>query len=1349
MTSKSLARFAALAVALLALPASAATGFLPPGDALRDCEDLFGFYGTVDGTRFSPVLDGDLARVSIEGFLSDPYAAKRRAAQFAAWEITVETGDGIAVRRWHGSLRFDAGEAPSVQVAWDGRDDDGRLVPEGTWWVRFRARAVPEDTVSPAFRPPLFDSPTPPAALTRDDVAAVADLWEDSPFTDAIAIEVSSAWSDAEVRELRFGSAPRRSAGPVPSRVATPHEPSYPFSFWYSNPHAHTTRSDGGGNAAGGDCASSTGRVDGAYPDDAYAVASSVGDLDILIVAEHDHLIDNALNSGDTRVPSGTGATIPTQVYQQGLSDAAAATTASFVGIYGYEFGTITGCGHVNIYDAPKYMASNPDPQPMFAYTPEVSIPHCQYADAGDLYDLANQAANRSPATGLPHIVLNHPTDANMFESYKKTAFADSAVRGMAVISGSATSCATNFPTGGTGSTGTYKNRYIQVLDAGWTVAPEAHQDNHGDNYGNHSEVRTVYLAPTLTKANVLLAQFNRRAYATQDRDGQLIFRATPTASGAVHEMGESIGGLGGVAFHVSFWQPDNDTISTYKLLRGQVGGGCTAFSCLTTIASGPVGTPAGAAVLNVSDTQPTGLFFYVVEITQPGKLDAFIRNTVSAPIWVDYALSDTTCTPPGAPNLTAATGSCTGVALTWTAGTGTTASYNVYRGAACGSVTKIAGPIVGTSWTDTTGAPGTTYTYAVRGACDASGSGESPNSNCRSAATTAAPAPTGLTATGSCSAVDLSWSATAGATSYTVLRGSSCGGVAAIASGVTGTTWSDTTAVAGTTYSYAISAVNGCGTGGTSSCATGTRSLPAPSAPTGLAATGGCTGNSLSWNVSAGATSYTVLRGTTCGGIATLATGLLTPDYLDTSAAVGTTYSYAVIAANACGSSAATGCATATRPATASTPAPTNVTATAAPSSVTVAWDNVLASGSYSILRATGNCASGVFAPIGSVPWSAGARLSFVDSPLAAGTSVCYRVVATSSGCDSLPSACNAASCATPGTVPEVSGGGALEPFRLRALAGDVEFRFEWKGATYKYHLYEVADETTLDAGTWSAKFCDLAGNAAGLWATDSSTWITWTLADPAALSAGNLVVVAEQTGTEGPYGYKSTGDRRTADADRSTPANSGCSSAPVTILSQDWSNAGLITASDDWSGVTGIVGYRGDALVASDGIDPQTVTADGSTTPVDVNANQANPNTYTTGGVAEFAIADPVVALNGSATADAPHLVLTFSTTALTGISVSYNLRDLDGSTDNAVSPVALQYRVGTTGPYTNLAAGFVADASTGPSLATLVTPVAVTLPAGCENQATVQVRILSTNSVGNDEWIGIDDILVTGTP
>ena len=196
---------------------------------------------------------------------------------------------------------------------------------------------------------------------------------------------------------------------------------------------------------------------------------------------------------------------------------------------------------------------------------------------------------------------------------------------------------------------------------------------------------------------------------------------------------------------------------------------------------------------------------------------------------------------------------------------------------------------------------------------------------------------------------------------------------------------------------------------------------------------------------------------------------------------------------------------------------------------------------------------------------------------------------------------------------------------------------------------------------------------------------------------------------------------------------------------FNQNWGSTGLITANDNWSGVPGIIGYRGDDLTTATATDPQTILADGSSTPVNVIANQTNTN-ITNGGVAEFEITDPTIALQGSGTADAPHIVINLNSTGANGIGVSYKLRDIDGTSDNAVQPVALQYRVGSSGNYTNIAAAFVADATTGPSQATQVSNVNVVLPSACDNQSLVQLRIMTTNAAGSDEWVGVDDLNIS---
>jgi len=222
-------------------------------------------------------------------------------------------------------------------------------------------------------------------------------------------------------------------------------------------------------------------------------------------------------------------------------------------------------------------------------------------------------------------------------------------------------------------------------------------------------------------------------------------------------------------------------------------------------------------------------------------------------------------------------------------------------------------------------------------------------------------------------------------------------------------------------------------------------------------------------------------------------------------------------------------------------------------------------------------------------------------------------------------------------------------------------------------------------------------------------------------------------------------------AGAAASSPLRADATYLPLSAgpVSQDWSSRALITVNDGWDGVTGFIGYLGQALTSATGADPQTVLAPSSAAnDVDVIANQTN-STITNGGVAEFdGLANPTIALQGSGTANAPHLVLHLDTTGRRAITIRYTLRDLDGSADNAVQAVALQFRVGTSGDFTSVPAGFVADATSGPSLATLTTEVSAVLPVAAENQPRVQVRILTTNAAGNDEWVGVDDLLVTST-
>jgi hypothetical protein len=174
------------------------------------------------------------------------------------------------------------------------------------------------------------------------------------------------------------------------------------------------------------------------------------------------------------------------------------------------------------------------------------------------------------------------------------------------------------------------------------------------------------------------------------------------------------------------------------------------------------------------------------------------------------------------APTGLTATGGSTSVALSWSAVSGA-GIYSIYRGTTATVSTStwiwvkdITAPA--TSCTDIPSTAGTYY-YAVSASSNTTYSDESDSSNIVSATYTgssvAAPAtPTGLTATAySSSQINLSWTASSGATSYTIYRSSTSTGTYSSIGTSTTTSYSNLTLNASTTYYYKIDASNSYGT--------------------------------------------------------------------------------------------------------------------------------------------------------------------------------------------------------------------------------------------------------------------------------------------------------------------------------------------------------------------------------------------------------------------------------------------------------------------------------------------------------------------------------------------------------
>ncbi len=163
--------------------------------------------------------------------------------------------------------------------------------------------------------------------------------------------------------------------------------------------------------------------------------------------------------------------------------------------------------------------------------------------------------------------------------------------------------------------------------------------------------------------------------------------------------------------------------------------------------------------------------------------------------------------------------------------------------------------------------------------------------------------APANVNATPGNSQVSLSWDASAWAYSYTVLRSITNGsGYTQVATGIIGTSYTNTGLVNGTTYYYVVRAVNDLGTSGNSFQASATPAWDtiAPSVPGGLIASNVTTTSiTLTWTASTddiGVTGYDVFR----DGVkitAVTATG-----YSDSGLTPKTAYAYTVKAKDAAG---------------------------------------------------------------------------------------------------------------------------------------------------------------------------------------------------------------------------------------------------------------------------------------------------------------------------------------------------------------------------------------------------------------------------------------------------------------
>ncbi|WP_439880713.1 CehA/McbA family metallohydrolase [Pontibacter sp. MBLB2868] len=350
------------------------------------------------------------------------------------------------------------------------------------------------------------------------------------------------------------------------------------YNFYYGNMHAHSSYSDGNK-----DDATKT-------PIDNYAYAKEAMHMDFLGISEHNH----------------TGAGMQLANWKPGRDAAKAATTDSFVALYGMEWGTISGGGHVIVYGLDSLVNWETGQY-------QIYVPKSTYSGTTGLFNRVNKHGGNAIA------YLAHPNTSdynNLAANYD--GLCDKAIVGTAVESGPAFSTITNYTN--PGSSMSYLSYYNKMLSKGYFLGPTIDHDNHNFTFGRTARSRLVVLAPELTEDYLLEAMKSMRFYATQDFEAKVYFTINSQPMGSVF--------TDRYAPNIAVTTETASPVSSIKLMHGVPGSGVNATQIA--LSNGPSLTYTDNALANLA----TG--YYYLDITEDDG-----SRTVTSPIW--YTRNDNT----------------------------------------------------------------------------------------------------------------------------------------------------------------------------------------------------------------------------------------------------------------------------------------------------------------------------------------------------------------------------------------------------------------------------------------------------------------------------------------------------------------------------------------------------------------------------------------------------------------------------------------------------------------------------------------------------------------------------------
>jgi hypothetical protein len=368
------------------------------------------------------------------------------------------------------------------------------------------------------------------------------------------------------------------------------------LNVFFGNLHSHTAYSDGTGT-----------------PQQAYTHARTQGDLDFLLISEHNHR--NAGSTGND--PQNLNMALDHTLYN-GPQAASLIQTANrfnqqfgnqFVALYGQEYSTNSDGNHVNVFEIGEVIDEDVVPNKRFDVFYQWLVSHPDSA-------------------GRPAIVqFNHPKSFNQDYGVLNFGSIDALlptaaphVRTIQIINGP------HDATGPGNRINTVKSRsYLQYLNAGFRLAPTADQDNHFITHGTATDHRTAVLAPSLTKANILDGIRQRRVYASQDKNLRIFFTINANPLGSVVQLSQGTP----LDIRVRLEDPDEaGALYRVSLRRDVVGGELEADAELANKDL----TGNGTATFDQFKHTPEDEYF-LVQVVQQGSDGA--DQAWTAPIWI------------------------------------------------------------------------------------------------------------------------------------------------------------------------------------------------------------------------------------------------------------------------------------------------------------------------------------------------------------------------------------------------------------------------------------------------------------------------------------------------------------------------------------------------------------------------------------------------------------------------------------------------------------------------------------------------------------------------------------------